>query len=301
MANSINYKHLQYFWAVAKEGSIASASEILHLTPQTISGQLALLEESIGEKLFQKQGRGLALTEKGRVVFRYADEIFSLGKELQDVIRGASPKGRLEFVVGILDCIPKTIAYKLLEPALQTHHEISIICKEGSLDQILGDLAIQKLDMVLADMPLTSSFKIKAYNHFLGESGITFFAKPDIAKKFSKNFPQSLNNAPMLMPTENSTIRRSIDQWFNELDIYPDIKGEFEDSALLKAFAQAGVGIFFMSTAIEKELCKQFNVKIIGRTEKVKEQFYAISTERKIRHPAIAAIDEKSKLNLGML
>ncbi|MGB1800013.1 MAG: transcriptional activator NhaR [Gammaproteobacteria bacterium] len=296
MANSINYKHLQYFWTVAKEGSIASASETLHLTPQTISGQLTMLEESIGDKLFQRQGRGLSLTEKGRLVYRYADEIFSLGKELQDVIRGASPKGRLEFVVGILDCIPKTIAYKLLEPALESHHDISITCKEGSLDQILSDLAVQKIDMVLADMPLSSSFKIKAYNHFLGESGITFFAKSDVMTKYKKHFPQSLHNAPLLIPTENSTIRRAIDQWFNELDIYPEIKGEFDDSALLKAFAKAGKGIFFMPTAIEKELCEQLDVKIIGRAERVKEQFYAISTERKIKHPAIASICNTAKL-----
>ena len=186
--HSINYKHLHYFWAVAKQGSIAAASEALHLTPQTISGQLTSLEDSIGDKLFQRQGRGLSLTEKGRLVFRYADEIFSLGKELQDVIRGASAKGRLQFIVGILDCIPKTIAYKLLEPALLSNNDISIICREGSLEQILGDLAVQKLDMVLADMPLTSTFKIKAFNHFLGESGITFFAKPNTAKKYSKHF-----------------------------------------------------------------------------------------------------------------
>lgn len=297
----MNYKHLQYFWAVAKQGSIAAASGTLHLTPQTISGQLTLLEESIGEKLFQRQGRGLLLTEKGRLVFRYADEIFSLGKELQDVIRGASPKGRMEFVVGILDGIPKTIAYKLLEPSLEANHEISIICKEGTLEQILGDLAVQKLDLVLADMPLTSTFKIKAYNHFLGESGITFFATSTLAKKYKRNFPQSLETAPLLIPTENSTIRRSIDQWFNELEVYPDIVGEFDDSALLKVFAQAGKGIFFMPTAIEKELCKQLNVKIIGRTEDVKQEFYAISTERKVTHPAISAICEHAKLNFENL
>ncbi|MCG8379019.1 MAG: transcriptional activator NhaR [Proteobacteria bacterium] len=295
MANIINYKHLHYFWTVAREGSIAGASKTLHITPQTISGQLTMLEESVGEKLFRRQGRGLTLSEKGRLVFRYADEIFNLGKELQDVIRGASPVGQLEFAVGILDCIPKTIAYKLLTPGLQTGFDISITCKEGPIDHILSELAVHKLDMVLADMPLTSSYNIKAYNHFLGESGITFFAKPEMSKQFSKNFPKSLNNAPILIPTENSTIRRAIDQWFDELEVYPKIMGEFDDSALLKAFGQGGVGIFFMPTVIEKDICKQFNVNIIGRTAKVKEQFYAISTERKIKHPAIASICKAAK------
>lgn len=298
MLNSINYKHLHYFWRVAKEGSIAAASKSLHITPQTISGQLAMLEESVGEKLFQRQGRGLTLSEKGRVVLHYADEIFSLGEELRDVLSGASIGGQVEFVVGILDCIPKTIAYKLLEPALKTEHEVSIICREGSIENILSDLAVHKLDMVLADMPLSSAFNIKAYNHHLGDSGITFFAKYDLVKEFTPNFPQSLNSAPLLMPTENSTIRRSIDQWFNELTVIPKIIGEFDDSALLKAFGQAGVGIFFMPTIIEKEVCEQFNVEIIGRTEKVKENFYAISAERKIKHPAVAAICDVAKLKL---
>ena len=298
MLNSINYKHLHYFWRVAKEGSIAAASKSLHITPQTISGQISMLEESVGEKLFQRQGRGLTLSEKGRLVLHYADEIFSLGDELRDVLSGASIDGQVEFIVGVLDCIPKTIAYKLLQPALQLKHEVSIICKEGSLENILSDLAVHKLDMVLADMPLNSSYNIKAYNHFLGGSGLTFFAKHNLSEKFKRQFPQSLNAAPLLMPTENSTIRRSIDQWFYELQIFPKVMGEFDDSALLKAFGQAGVGIFFMPTVIEKEVCEQFNVSIIGRTEKVKENFYAISAERKIKHPAVAAICDAAKLKV---
>ena len=175
MPNSINYKHLHYFWTVANEGSIAAASKSLHITPQTISGQLSILEESVGDKLFQRQGRGLLLTEKGQIVFRYADEIFNLGEELREVLRGAGATGQIEFIVGILDCIPKTIAYLLLEPALRSGHDISITCKEGPIDKILSDLAVHKLDMVLTDTPLSSSFNIKAYNHFLGERGITFF------------------------------------------------------------------------------------------------------------------------------
>ena len=295
MPQSINYKHLHYFWVVAREGSIASASEKLHITPQTISGQLSLLEESMGSALFERKGRRLVLTEHGRVVLRYADEIFSLGQELRDVIRGAAVEGQVEFIVGVLDCIPKTIAYKLLEPAFRSESQISIVCQEGSLDQILSDLAVHKIDMVLADMPLSSAYNIKAYNHFLGESELTFFGTAKLAKKYSRNFPDSLDGAPLLLPTQNSTIRRALDQWFTELDVFPWITGQFDDSALLKAFGQAGVGVFSMPRIIEKEVCKQFDVKVIGHTAEVHEQFYAISAERKVRHPAVAAICDTAR------
>ena len=298
MPGSINYKHLHYFWTVAKEGSIAAASELLHITPQTISGQLSILEETLGDKLFQREGRGLVLSEKGKIVLSYADEIFNLGQELQEVLRGTTIKGQIEFIVGILDCIPKTIAYLLLRPALQSEHDISIVCNEGSMEQILSDLAVHKLDMILTDTPLSSSFHIKAYNHFLGESGISFFANPELANDYIEQFPNSLNDAPFLMPTASSTIRRSIDQWLDEQEIYPKIIGEFDDSALLKVFGQAGVGVFFMPTVIENEVSKQFNVNIIGRTDKVKQQFYAISAERKIKHPAIAAIYDSAKVTV---
>ena len=298
MSQSLNYKHLHYFWVVAREGSIVSASEQLHITPQTISGQLSLLEESIGSALFERKGRRLILTEQGRVALRYAEEIFTLGQELRDVVRGASLDGQVEFVVGILDCIPKTIAYKLLEPAITTNNQVSIVCQEGSLDQILSDLAVHKIDMVLADMPLNSAYNIKAYNHFLGESELTFFGTPKLAKKYSVNFPESLDGAPLLLPTQNSTIRRALDQWFTEMDIFPRVTGQFDDSALLKAFGQAGVGLFSMPRIIEKDVCKQFDVKVIGRTSAVKEEFYAISAERKIKHPAIAAICDTARNRL---
>ena len=295
MANSINYKHLHYFWVVAREGSIASASRQLHITPQTISGQLSLLEESLGSELFEKKGRGLVMTEQGRITFRYAEEIFNLGNELSDVVRQGTQPGQLEFVVGILDCIPKTIAHKLLEPAFTISSNINIVCQEGSLEQILSELAIHETDLVLADMPLNSAYSIKAYNHILGKSDITFFASPELAKKYSKDFPNNLDGAPFLIPTQRSTIRRALDQWFNELGISPRIVGQFDDSALLKAFGQAGMGIFAMPQIIEKEVCRQFNVKIIGRTKTIQEEFYAISAERKIKHPAIVAICDSAR------
>ena len=295
MANSINYKHLHYFWVVAREGSIASASRQLHITPQTISGQLSLLEESLGSELFEKKGRGLVMTEQGRITFRYAEEIFNLGNELSDVVRQGTQSGQVEFVVGILDCIPKTIAHKLLEPAFTISSNINIVCQEGSLEQILSELAIHETDLVLADMPLNSAYSIKAYNHILGKSDITFFASPELAKKYSKDFPNNLDGAPFLIPTQRSTIRRALDQWFNELGISPRIVGQFDDSALLKAFGQAGMGIFAMPQIIEKEVCRQFNVKIIGRTKTIQEEFYAISAERKIKHPAIVAICDSAR------
>ncbi|NKB38762.1 MAG: LysR family transcriptional regulator [Gammaproteobacteria bacterium] len=217
---------------------------------------------------------------------------------MHEVVRGASMEGQIEFVVGILDCIPKTIAYKLLEPAFSKENQISIVCQEGSIDKILADLAVHKIDMVLADMPLNSAYNIKAYNHFLGASELSFFATSKLAKKYARNFPQCLDGAPLLLPTQNSTIRRALDQWFNEIDVFPRVTGQFDDSALLKAFGQAGVGIFSMPSIIEKDVCKQFDVKIIGRTAEVKEEFYAISAERKVKHPAIAAICDTARTSL---
>lgn len=295
MLRQINFKHLHYFWVVAREGSIASASEILHLTPQTISGQLSLLEKSISSSLFERKGRGLVLTETGRMAYSYADEIFSLGQELGDVLRGTSAGTPVEFRVGIMDGIPKTIAYKLLEPALKLDHEITIVCNEGSIEQLLANLSIHKLDMILADMPLTSAWSIKAYNHELGDSGLSCFASPSLASQFKKGFPNSLNQAPMLLPTDNSTIRRSINQWLTDNDLYPLIVGEFDDSALMKSFGQAGVGLFFLPSIIEQEICKQYQVKVIGRVSEIREKLYAISAERKIRHPAVAAVCDEAR------
>lgn len=294
MPRSLNFRHLEYFYVVAREGGIARACERLHLTPQTVSGQISQLEDALNVRLFERRGRGLVMSEMGRVVYRYAEQIFNLGEELGDALRGTPGSGPLEFHVGVLDCIPKTIAYKLLRPALQSL-EMKIICREGPIESILSELAVHKLDMVLADMPLTSSYNIRAYNHELGESGISFFAGPDLAKKCNGSFPAKLHNAPMLMPTDNSTIRRSIMKWFDDIEVTPRIVGEFDDSALLKSFGHAGVGLFFLPTVIENEIRSQYNVKVIGRTAEVREKFYAISPERSIKHPAVAAICDSAR------
>ncbi|TQV72690.1 transcriptional activator NhaR [Exilibacterium tricleocarpae] len=290
MASSINYKHLHYFWTVAHEGSIARASEKLHITPQTISGQLSLLERSLDSDLFRRNGRQLELTETGRLVLRYADDIFALGTELRDVLRGAPAEGPIDFIVGATSVLPKTIVYKILEPSLKLSEDIVLTSREGPIETILAELAIHKVDLVLSDAPLTTAFRVKAYNHFLGECGLSFFAMPRLARRLKGPFPQCLDGAPMLLPTEQHGVRRSFDQWLADREIYPKIRAQFDDSALVKSFGHAGEGAFFMPSIIEKEVCENFGVRVIGSTEDIKQGFYAISAERRVRHPAVAAI-----------
>jgi len=294
----MNYKHLHYFWMVAHEGSIVKASEKLHVTPQTISGQLSLLEERIGNALFDKVGRGLQLTETGRLVLRYADDIFELGRELNDVLRGAPSVGPSEFIVGAASALPKTIVYKIIEPAMHLPHDISLTSREGPVDTMLADLAIHKVDMVLSDTPVTSAVSVKAYNHLLGESSLCCFAAPRLAKIYAKNFPQSLNNAPILLPTAQYAVRQLIDGWLEQHDIHPVIAGQFDDSALMKSFGQTGTGVFFMSSTIKDEICANFKVKVIGEIDEMKQKYYAISAERKVRHPAVAAICDTARSSL---
>lgn len=295
MLGAINYKHLHYFWAVAHEGSIARASEKLHITPQTISSQLSSLEDRLGQELFERSGRKLKLTQGGRMVLRYADEIFELGRELSDVLRGEPAVGPVDFVVSAISVLPKTVVYKIIEPALNLPHDIRVTCKEGPIETVLSDLAMHKVDLVLADTPLATLFRINAYNHLLGESGLSFFAEPTQAKRLSKDFPRSLDGELLLVPSEQNAIRREFDHWLAERKIYPKIKGIFDDSSLLKAFGQAGLGVFFLPSIIEEEVCKNYGVRVIARTDEIKQSFYAISLERKIRHPAIAAICAKAR------
>lgn len=293
---AMNYKHLHYFWTVAKTGSILNASEALHITPQTISGQISLLEDTIGEKLFRRQGRRNVLTSKGKVVFKYADQIFNLGEELGEFLKGSDIGEQGEFKVGIMDGVPKTIAYKILSPVIDDK-SLSIICNEGSFSQLIGKLAIRELDMVISDMPVSSAYSIKAYNHKLGESPMTCFALKSEAKQYRKNFPKSLDHTDMLLPTDNSTVRPAIDQWMMSENISPNIVGEFDDSALLKAFGQAGAGLFFMPSIIEAEVCSHYDVEPVGTTDKIREQFYAISLERQLSRglPILSEIYNSAK------
>ncbi len=297
MAN-LNYKHLHYFWVVANKGGIARASESLHLTPQTISGQLRVLEEAVGAKLFSRSGRHLVLTEAGRLTLSYADEIFTLGTELKEALQGQASGRPLRFRVGIAEVVPKLIAYRLLEPALKLAEPVRVICHEDKLDNLLAGMAVHKLDMLLTDSPMPPATNVRAFNHLLGECGTTFFAARALATRYRRNFPRTLNNAPMLLPTANSAVRVALAQWFDEVEIQPHIIGEFDDSALAKAFGQAGVGIFAAPTVIEQEIIRQYQVKPVGRTDKIRQQFYAISAERRLKHPAVVAVSHVARTNI---
>ena len=291
----LNYKHLHYFWMVAKQGGIARASERLHLTPQTISAQVSLLEDSLGEALFSKAGRNLELTEAGRLVLSYADEMFSLGGELEEAVRNL-PSGRpVVFKVGVADVVPKSIAYRLLAPALDLPDPVRIVCRENSLDALLAELALHRIDMVIADGPIPPGLNVRGFNHALGESGISFLAVPKLARGLRKNFPHSLNGAPLLIPSETNLVQARLFQWFDSLHVYPRIVGEFDDSALMKVFGQAGAGVFMVPTAIAAEVARQYAVQVVGNTGDVREQFYAISVERRISHPAVAAVTETAR------
>ena len=291
----LNYKHLYYFWVVANEGSIVRAAERLHLTPQTISGQISLLENAMSCELFSKEGRNLVLTERGHLTLSYANEIFSLGAELQEVLL-KRPAGRpLQFHVGIADVVPKLIAHRLLEPALQTNEDIKITCYEDKFDQLLADIAAHKLDVVIADSPMRPGSNVRAFNHLLGECGISFFGTPKLTEQYRENFPESLNGAPFLLPTNMSAVRGSLMKWFDQHQIQPYVVGEFDDSALLKAFGQAGVGIFAAPTIIQNEIVRQYEVQVIGQTNEIKEQFYAISAERRLKHPSVLAVCDAAR------
>ena len=296
--SSLNLKHLRYFWAVAANGTIAHASEILHVTPQTISGQLRELEEQLGAKLLTKSGRNLVLTDTGRVVFSYADEIFRLGSELQDVLAGRTPGVTLTLTVGVAMVVPKLLAYRILEPVLAMQEPVRLVCQEAPLADLLADLSVHKLDLVLADSPMSPTMNIRAYNHLLGESGISFFAARSMARKYATRFPRCLEGAPMLMPTASSALRRMLAQWFEQKNVKPVVVAEFEDRALMKAFGEAGTGIFTSPTALENDVVSKYGVRVIGRTVDIKERFYAISAERRIKHPAVSAITETARSEL---
>ncbi len=291
----INTKHLHYFWVVAKQGGIARASERLHLTPQTISGQLTLLEEQLGEALFNRVGRNLQLTDTGRLVLSYAEEIFSLTGELEEMVRNL-PAGRpLVFRVGVADVVPKSIAYRLLAPALRLPDPVRIVCREGDLDSLLAELSVHRIDLVIADGPIPAHVNVRGFNHPLGDCGISFFAAPKLAARLLDNFPDSLNGEPLLIPGEMTAVRNRLLQWFGGRHLHPRIVGEFDDSALMKAFGRAGTGVFIAPTPIAAEVEQQYGVVTIGQIDEIRDHFYAISVERKISHPAVAQITEAAR------
>jgi LysR family transcriptional regulator, transcriptional activator of nhaA len=291
----LNYHHLLYFWTVARLGGVARASEDLRLSQATVSAQLKSLEGSLGEKLFRKSGRHLALTETGKLVFRYADEIFSLGQEMLGTLKGR-PEGSLARLnVGVADVMPKLVAYQLIEPALKLKDAYRIVCREGTNEELLPALAVHDLDVVLTDVPTGPAFNAKAFRHLLGECGVLLFANAKLAATYRHNFPRSLDVAPFLLPTRNTNLRRSLDQWFDQRNIQPKIVAEFEDNALLMAFGQHGAGIFAAPAVIKREVERKYDVKVIGEVSGVHERFYAVSLDRKLRHPAVLAISEAAR------
>jgi LysR family transcriptional activator of nhaA len=294
----LNYHHLLYFWSVVRTGSVAAASAELRLAPPTISVQIRRLEEQLGEKLLRRSGRRVIPTEMGHAVFRYADEIFSLGREILDMVRGR-PSGRpMQLIVGVVDVLPKSIARWLIEPALQLGEKVRLVCREADPEQLLAQLSMQSLDVVLADAPIAPSVKVRAYNHLLGETGVSFLGSARLAKTFRRRFPQSLQGAPLLLQASNTAIRRSIDHWLDNLDVRPDIVGEFEDSELLWEFGGAGRGIFPVPTVLEKHVMRLHRATLVGRTDAARGRYYAISVERRLKHPAVVAICETARREL---
>ncbi|PKO51060.1 MAG: transcriptional activator NhaR [Betaproteobacteria bacterium HGW-Betaproteobacteria-20] len=294
----LNYKHLYYFWQVARAGSIARASEHLELTPQTLSGQIGLLEESLETTLFRRIGRGLELTETGRLALSYADEIFEVGAEMEQALSGGTIQRTMQFRVGIADVMPKSIVYNLLAPAMALAEPIKIICREDKLERLLGELAMHRLDLVLSDRPMLPEMDVKGYSHKLGECGVSFFATPALAEQYGKNFPAGLDHAPLLVPGADTAMRGRLMRWLSSKNITPRIVGEFDDSALKKAFGQAGVGIFTAPSVIASEIEKQYGVVALGQVDEVVDYYYAISVERRFSHPAVVAISEAAQQTL---
>lgn len=295
----MNYKHLHYFWRVAKAGGVVRAAEELHLTPQTVSGQIQLLEESLGTPLFAKVGRNLELTDAGRLAMGYAEEIFSLGSELEESLRLYPEGGRpLDFRVGVADAVPKSIAYRLLAPAMQLAESVRITCREWKLDSLLSELAVHRLDLVLADAPIPPTVDVRAYNHRLGDSCVSFFAARTLAPQLRGPFPDCLQGAPLLLPGEDAAIRPRLMRWLKERGISPRIVGEFDDGALMKAFGQAGAGVFVGPRVLDDEIGEQFTAVKLGQADEVREEFFAISVERRLSHPCVLAISKAARDSL---
>ena len=300
----MNFKHLYYFWVAAKAGGVMRAGEQLHTTPQTLSGQIKLLEERLGRRLFRKSGRQLELTDDGRVALRYADEIFALGSELEGAMREKRAVGGrqvLEFRVGIEDAVAKTVAYRLLEPALNLAEPVRLICTEGRFNDLMAQLALHRMDLVIADEPLTSRLSVKAFNHALGSSPMSIHAAPALRATLLGGFPHCLNDAPMLVPGATSSIRPQFEAWLTRHALHPRVVGEFDDGALMKAFGREGRGVFVSPTVVEEETNAQYGVEVLGRSDEMIEDFYAISVERRITHPGVAAITSAARDRLFVI
>lgn len=294
----LNYHHLLYFWTVARLGSVTAACAELHLAQPTVSAQIRALADSLGGRLFTRSGRNLVLTDLGRMVYRYADEIFGLGRQLLDAVHGRGDVHALPLSIGVADVVPKAIAYRIIAPALGLSLPVRIVCREDKPERLLAELTVHNLDLVLLDTPMPPTVRTRAFSHLLGECGVTFFGAKPLASAFRKKFPQSLVGAPVLLPTDNTAVRRSLDEWFERIGVRPRIVSEFEDSALLKAFGEQGLGLFPAPSAITAEVQRQYHVDAVGTPEGVRERFYAISPERRLKHPAVVAISNAARSKL---
>lgn len=294
----LNYHHLLYFYVVAREGSLVAAGNVLHVSHSTLSSQIHALEEQMDERLFTKQGRRLVLTESGQVVFKYAEEIFALGREMMGAVKrgGLTQPTRLD--VGVVDAVPKLIVKRLLEPGINSKEPLRLVCREDSFERLLAELATNNLDLVISDTPLPSGGKVRAFNHVLGETGTTVFATEALARTYRRGFPKSLDGAPMLLPLEHLSLRRSLDQWFSRQAVMPRVIGEFEDSALMMVFGADGVGLFVGPSVVEREVCEQYGVAVVGTLSEVRERFYAVSVERRLKHSGVLAITDAARHGL---
>jgi len=294
----LNYHHLMYFYLVAKTGSIAAAGEQLDLAQPTLSVQIKQLEKRLGEKLFRRVGRSLEMTETGRMVYQYAEDICNLGQELLQTLKGRPENRPMKVNIGIVDVLPKLIVQRLIEPILAMEQQVQIVCYEGHPDELVNDLVNFKLDMVISDSPVQTAQRLRVFNHLLGECGITVFAVSKLAKQYRDDFPASLNGAPWLLPLPSANLRRSLDQWFDQQSIHPQICGEFADSALIKAIGRTGKGLFALPSVIESDVTENVGVEVVGRISKIHERFYAITAERRIKHPAVKVMTDSARSRL---
>jgi LysR family transcriptional activator of nhaA len=291
----LNYHHLLYFWTVVREGGVSRAAEKLRLAQPTVSAQVKLLEDTLGQPLFDRQGRRLVLTDTGRVVYRYADEIFGIGRELMETLKGRTPGRPMQLTVGVANAVPKLIVHRLLQPAFASDHPVHLECREDGTEALLADLATHGVDVVISDVPPPPHVRVKVFAHLLGESPIAFFAAPPLAAKLRRRFPQSLDGAPMFLPRATTAVRRTIDQWLDHEGLHPHVIGEFDDSALMKTFGQTGTAAFPAATVIEAEVVRQYRVQAIGRVPSIHERYYAISAERRLKHPGVLAITNAAR------
>ena len=298
----MNFKHLHYFWMAARAGGIVKAGQQLHTSPQTLSSQIKLLEQRLGRKLFRKSGRQLELTDDGRLALHYADDIFNLGAELEAELREQRGPGKrnqvLEFRVGLEDAVAKSVAYRLLEPALNLSEPVRLICTEGRFGDLMAQLALHQMDLVIADEPLTRRLSVQGYNHALGSSPMSFYCAPSLRESLQGEFPACLNGAPMLIPSASTTMRPQFEAWLTRHQLHPRVVAEFDDGALMKAFGRAGRGVFMAPSVVDIETEAQYGVQLLGRSEEMVEDFYAISVERRIKHPCVVALTQSARGDL---